>query len=142
MPKSTPSLMDLANEEAISLGQQNIGTEHLLLALSDQPGTPAARALASRGVSRQALRGALHQVTQIGPASGSSGKLPQSLEVKKAIEYAVEEARALGHTHVGPEHLLLGLMRVSGGIAVRVLEVLGVIPEDMRSVVMQYLGEK
>ena len=67
------------------------------------------------------------------------GKLPQTPKAKKVIEYAIEEARALNHNYVGTEHILLGLLRETEGIAAQVLMNLGLKLEDVRQEVLNLL---
>ena len=68
------------------------------------------------------------------------GKLPQTPRAKKVIEYAIEEARSLNHNYVGTEHILLGLLRETEGIAAQVLMSMGLKLEDVRQEVLNLLG--
>ena len=72
----------------------------------------------------------------------SVGQLPFTPRVKKVLEYAMEEARALGHNYIGTEHLLLGLLREQEGVAAQVLLNLGVKLEDVREEVIGLLGSE
>ena len=71
------------------------------------------------------LRLEVEKLVKSGPDMVSMGKLPQTPRAKKVIEYAIEEARALNHNYVGTEHILLGLLRETEGIAAQVLMNLG-----------------
>ena len=72
----------------------------------------------------------------------AEGKLPKTPRAKKVIEYAIEEAISLDHHFVGTEHLLLGLMRAQGGIAVQVLTNLGLELEGVREEVCNLLAPR
>src|SRR5579872_1972875 len=121
----------LSSLEAGRLSQNYIGTEHLLLALTEIPDCIACRALTSLGVGLDRIQDAVESV--IVPASAAvSGTPTLTPAAKRVLAFAVEEARTLAHQHVGTEHLLLGLLRETEGIAAAVLESLGVQCERVR----------
>jgi len=133
-------VMALANQEAQRLNHEYIGTEHILLALVKEGSGRGATALKNLGVDLKQLRRKIEKLVRSGPDIISMGKLPQTLRAKRVVEYAIEEARALHHSYVGTEHLLLGLLRETDGIAAQVLRNLGLKLEDVRQEVLALLG--
>jgi ATP-dependent Clp protease ATP-binding subunit ClpC len=142
MSENAQTIMHLANVEAVALGRDSIGVEHLLLALAAQPTTVVARALACRGITRDVLYSAIRESAPPVATSERRGRLPATEETKQCIDLAIEEARMLGHSFIGPEHVLLGLLRTPNGSAVRVFNALGVSAESVRSAVMQQLVDQ
>jgi prophage maintenance system killer protein len=140
-----------AQDEARALGHGYIGTEHVLLGLlSDGDGDDtrasdaeavAARALASLGISREAVR---QQVLDIvGQGHGSvSGHIPFTPRAKKVLELSLREAMSLNHLYVAPEHILLGLIREGDGLAAQVLIILGADLDSARHAVYGLLDER
>jgi ATP-dependent Clp protease ATP-binding subunit ClpA len=114
----------LAQEEARMLGHSHIGSEHLLLGLMDEQSGIAARVLGSAGIT---LEGARAQVGEIaGPGSQpGTAPIPFTPRVKRILELSLREARNQKKGYIGPEHILLGLIRDSGGVGARALERLG-----------------
>lgn len=142
-------VIHFAQEEAKRLGMNVVGTEHILLGLVREGEGVAARVLERLGVSLGRVRSELNR--QVGASEGhavGSTRLTLSPKAKKALEYALQEARELNPKlglldFVDTEHLLLGLIREgssSGSKAVRLLEGLGVDLERVRKEVMNYLG--
>ncbi|MCI0459767.1 MAG: hypothetical protein L0Z62_22685 [Gemmataceae bacterium] len=115
-----------AEEEARRLWHEYVGTEHLLLALAREDAGLAAQVLAGLGVSWQAICQELEKIVLPGPHYEPTEKLPTTPRTKKAIQYAVEEARNVKAEYVGTEYLLLGLVREGEGVAAQVLFNLGV----------------
>ena len=133
-------VMALANQEAQRFNHEYIGTEHLLLGLALEGSGVGATAMRNLGVDLSVLRTEVEKLVKSGPDMVAMGKLPQTPRAKRAIEYAVEEARALNHNYVGTEHILLGLLRESEGIAAQVLMNLGLRLEDVHREVLMLLG--
>ncbi|HEX2950692.1 MAG TPA: ATP-dependent Clp protease ATP-binding subunit [Armatimonadota bacterium] len=140
-------VIHFAQEEAKRLGMNVVGTEHLLLGLVREGEGVAARVLERLGVSLGRVRSELTR--QLGTPEGhsvGSTRLTLSPKAKKALEYALQEARELNPKlglldFVDTEHLLLGLIREGSGCkGVRLLEGLGVDIERVRKEVMNYLG--
>ena len=140
-------VIHFAQEEAKRLGMSVVGTEHLLLGLVREGEGVAARVLERLGVSLGRVRSELTR--QLGASEGHAGgstRLTLSPKAKKALEYALQEARELNPKlglldFVDTEHLLLGLIREGSGCkGVRLLEGLGVDIERVRKEVMNYLG--
>ncbi len=133
-------VMQLANQEAQRFNHEYIGTEHILLGLVKEGSGVAANVLKNLDVDLRKIRLEVEKIVQSGPDMVTMGKLPQTPRAKKVIEYAVEEARNLGHNYVGTEHLLLGLLREQEGVAAQVLMNLGLKLEDVREEVLNLLG--
>jgi len=133
-------VMALANQEAQRFNHEFIGTEHLLLGLVKEGSGVGATVLKNFDVDIKKLRLEVEKLVHSGPDMVTMGKLPQTPKAKKVIEYAIEEARALNHNYVGTEHILLGLLRESEGIAAQVLMSLGLKLEEVRQEVLNLLG--
>ncbi|MBC7474606.1 MAG: ATP-dependent Clp protease ATP-binding subunit [Candidatus Sericytochromatia bacterium] len=130
----------LAQEEARRLGHNFVGTEQILLGLIGEGTGVAAKTLKSLGVSLKDARVEVEKI--IGRGSGFVAvEIPFTPRAKRVLELSWDEARQLGHNYIGTEHLLLGLIREGEGVAVRVLENLGVELSRVRSSVIRMLGE-
>jgi ATP-dependent Clp protease ATP-binding subunit ClpA len=132
----------LAQDEAVRFNHNYIGTEHLLLGLIREGEGVAARVLDSLGVELSQVRKAVEFIIGRGDTTTTPSEITLSPRTKKVIELAIDEARKLGHSHVGTEHLLLGLVREGEGIASGVLESLGVSLEKVRHQVIATLGQQ
>ncbi len=133
-------VMALANREAQNFNHEYIGTEHILLGLVTENSGVGAQVLKNLGVDAKLLRQEVEKLVKSGPDMVLFGKLPQTPRAKKVIEFAIEEARALNHTYVGTEHMLLGLLREGEGVAAQVLTNLGLELETVRQEVLNLLG--
>ncbi len=133
-------VMALANQEAQRFNHEYIGTEHILLGLVKEGSGVGATVLKNLDVDIKKLRLEVEKLVKSGPDMVTMGKLPQTPRAKKVIEYAIEEARALNHNYVGTEHILLGILRESEGIAAQVLMSCGLKLEDVRQEVLNLLG--
>jgi ATP-dependent Clp protease ATP-binding subunit ClpC len=131
-------VLSLAQEEAVRLGHTNIGTEHILLGLIREGDGISAKALIALGLSMEKIQKEVE--TLIGHGSGQPTSIAYTPRAKKVIELSMDEARKLGHTYVGTEHILLGLIREGEGVAARVLNNLGVSLNKARGQVLQLLG--
>src|SRR5436189_4788505 len=134
-------VLALAQDEAIRFNHNYIGTEHLLLGLVREGEGVAARVLDSLGVELSKVRTAVEFIIGRGDSTTSPSEITLSPRTKKVIELAIDEARKLGHSHVGTEHLLLGLVREGEGIAAGVLESLGVNLDKVRHEVIRVLSQ-
>ncbi len=130
--KRARRVLALAQEEALRLNHNYIGTEHLLLGLVREESCVAARVLKDLGVEPNAVRKAVEEMIGRGERK-VLGKIGLTPRTKRVIELAVDEARRLGHPYIGTEHLLLGLAREGEGIAVDVLKSLGVNLDRLRT---------
>ncbi len=133
-------VMALAREEARRYNHEYIGTEHILLGLVKEGSGVAATVLQNLDIELKKVRMEIEKIVQTGPDLVSVGQLPFTPKVKKVLEYAMEEAKNLGHNYIGTEHLLLGLLREQEGVAAQVLLNLGVKLEDVREEVINLLG--
>ncbi|MFH1616834.1 MAG: ATP-dependent Clp protease ATP-binding subunit [Planctomycetota bacterium] len=133
-------VMALANQEAQRFGHEYIGTEHILLGLVKEGSGVGANVLKNLDIDIKKLRLEVEKLVKSGPDMVTMGKLPQTPRAKKVIEFAIEEARQLNHNYIGTEHILLGLLRETEGIAAQVLMNLGLKLEDVRQEVLNLLG--
>ncbi|MFJ8247862.1 ATP-dependent protease ATP-binding subunit ClpC [Peribacillus asahii] len=131
-------VLALAQEEAIRLGHNNIGTEHILLGLVREGEGIAAKALYALGLGADKIQKEVENL--IGRGQDTSQTIHYTPRAKKVIELSMDEARKLGHSYVGTEHVLLGLIREGEGVAARVLNNLGVSLNKARQQVLQLLG--
>ncbi|WP_243388365.1 ATP-dependent protease ATP-binding subunit ClpC [Bacillus kexueae] len=131
-------VLALAQEEAVRLGHNNIGTEHILLGLVREGEGIAAKALQALGLSPDKIQTEVESL--IGRGQEISQTIHYTPRAKKVIELSMDEARKLGHSYVGTEHILLGLIREGEGVAARVLNNLGVSLNKARQQVLQLLG--
>jgi len=129
----------LAQEEARVLGHNHIGTEHLLLGLLREADGVAARVLSTLKVSLEEVRGEVTGIVGEGD-NESQGQIPFTPRAKKVLELALREALSLGHTYIGSEHILLGLLRETEGVAARILNDLEVDADRVRQEVMRVLA--
>ena len=121
-----------AQEEAQRLNHSYIGTEHLLLGLVRQENSVAARVLRSLGVEAEKVRRAVEEIIGRGERK-VVGRIGLSPRTKRIIELAVAQAGSMGNNYIGTEHLLLGLVEDGEGVALDVLNSLGVTMEKVRT---------
>jgi ATP-dependent Clp protease ATP-binding subunit ClpC len=131
----------LAQDEARALGHNYIGTEHILLGLLREEEAIAARVLEARKVSVEEVRAQVGRIVGHGDAR-ASGQIPFTPRAKKVLELSLREALTLGHNHIGPEHILLGLAREGGGLAAQILLDFGASPRTVAEDVLELLGGK
>ncbi|MDG4657836.1 ATP-dependent protease ATP-binding subunit ClpC [Ectobacillus antri] len=131
-------VLALSQEEAIRIGHNNIGTEHILLGLVREGEGIAAKALVALGLSPEKIQKEVEAL--IGRGTDTTQTVHYTPRAKKVIELSMDEARKLGHSYVGTEHILLGLIREGEGVAARVLNNLGVSLNKARQQVLQLLG--
>ncbi|HET6702365.1 MAG TPA: Clp protease N-terminal domain-containing protein, partial [Gemmatimonadaceae bacterium] len=135
-------VLALAQDEAIRFNHNYIGTEHLLLGLVREGEGVAARALDSLGVDLSQLRRSVESIIGRGDSTKSPSEITLAPQTKQVINYAIEESRKLGHSHVGTEHLLLGIVRQGESTAAKVLASAGVELEKVRHQVIVALGQQ
>jgi ATP-dependent Clp protease ATP-binding subunit ClpC len=131
-------VLSLAHQEAEHAHKNVIGTEHLLIGLIEEEGGVAGRVLREMGLDTERVREMVNRLA--GEGHSTDDKIELSSETQQVLEYAIEEARRLGHHYIGTEHLLLGLVR-SEGTALEVLRRLGVTPDDVRRQTRRVLQE-
>ena len=132
----------LAREEAIRLGHNFVGTEHLLLGLVREGDGLAMAILKKLSVNISTLKGEVEKVVSVGTQVSPAGEVPFTPQAKKVLEYAISEARSMGHNYIGTEHLLLGLVREGEGIASLVLRDVGVTVAAAKAQAQDLLGEQ
>lgn len=127
-------VLGLARQEAQKFNHDYIGTEHILLGLLLDNNGIAATILRNANVDLRQIRLEVEKhVTQGSQVSMQPSKLPFTPRAKRAIDYAKDAAKELGSTNVGTEHLLLGILYESEGIAALVLANFGISIEDVKS---------
>ncbi|MDQ0247679.1 ATP-dependent Clp protease ATP-binding subunit ClpC [Bacillus fengqiuensis] len=131
-------VLALAQEEALRLGHNNIGTEHILLGIVREGEGIAAKALLALGLGAEKIQKEVESL--IGRGQEITQTIHYTPRAKKVIELSMDEARKLGHSYVGTEHILLGLIREGEGVAARVLNNVGVSLNKARQQVLQLLG--
>ena len=129
----------LAQEEAKLLNHNYIGTEHILLGLIHEGEGVAAKALESLNISLEQVREQVQEIIGQGQQA-PSGHIPFTPRAKKVLELSLREALQLGHSYIGTEHLLLGLIREGEGVAAQVLTKLGADTNKVRQQVIQLLS--
>jgi ATP-dependent Clp protease ATP-binding subunit ClpC len=121
-----------AQGEAQRLGHNYIDTEHILLGIAGEELGVASKVLANFGISTTKIQAAVEFVIGKGERRATKGDVDLAPRAKRAIEFAVDEARRLNSSYIGVEHLLLGLLRESEGVAFSVLESFGITLEKTR----------
>ncbi|MCF8524292.1 MAG: ATP-dependent Clp protease ATP-binding subunit [Aquiluna sp.] len=129
----------LAQEEAKLLNHNYIGTEHILLGLIHEGEGVAAKALEALGINLEQVREQVQEIIGQGQQA-PSGHIPFTPRAKKVLELSLREALQLGHSYIGTEHLLLGLIREGEGVAAQVLTKLGADTNKVRQQVIQLLS--
>jgi Clp amino terminal domain, pathogenicity island component len=126
----------LAQEEARGLKHDYIGTEHILLGLLRDEAGLAARILASLDITLERAREQILRIVGPGDREVIEGHgVPFTPRAKKVLELSLREALSLGHNYIGPEHVLLGLLREHEGVAARILRDFDADPEKIREVI-------
>ena len=137
-------VMAIANQEVQRFNHEYIGTEHILLGLIKESSGTGATVLKNLGVDIEKMLLEMEQLLKLKgrPNTVTMDKLPPTPLAKKVIEYTIEEARNLNHDYIGTEHLLLGLLRESEGIAAQVLVNLGLSIERVRMEILKLLNQQ
>ena len=115
-------VLALARKEADRFNHSFVGTEHLLLGLINLGQGVAVNVLQKMGLDLETVRLEVEKQVGTGPDQKMAGNIPYTPRVKKVLELSKKEAKALHHTYVGTEHILLGLLREGEGVAARVLK--------------------
>ncbi len=129
-------VLALARKEADRFNHSYVGTEHLLLGLIKLGQGVAVNVLERMGLELEAVRMEVEKEVGSGPPQKSAGNIPYTPRVKKVLALANKEAKALNHSYVGTEHLLLGLLREGEGVAARVLKRLDVDIQRTRNEIL------
>jgi ATP-dependent Clp protease ATP-binding subunit ClpC len=131
----------LAREEADNYRHEYLGTEHILLGVLKDGGGIAIAVLQKLGVDPKQLRLELERNLPKSTSGPVEGDIPFTPKAKKVLEYAVEEARLMGHNYIGTEHLLLGIVREKDGLAAKILGSFGVKLQQTREQTINLLRE-
>ncbi|MEI8037034.1 MAG: ATP-dependent Clp protease ATP-binding subunit [Verrucomicrobiota bacterium] len=129
-------VLALARKEADRFNHSYVGTEHLLLGLIKLGQGVAVNVLERMGLELETVRMEVEKEVGSGPPQKSAGNIPYTPRVKKVLALANKEAKALNHSYVGTEHLLLGLLREGEGVAARVLKRLEVDIQRTRNEIL------
>jgi ATP-dependent Clp protease ATP-binding subunit ClpC len=132
-------VIKLAKREAMRLNHNYLGTEHILLGLLKLGQGVAVNVLKNLDIDLDIVRGEVEKIVGFGPEIQVYGDPALTGKVKKVFEYSNEEAANLNHNYVGTEHLLLGLLRQTDGVAAQVLENLNVNLKEVRKEVLKEL---
>ena len=132
-------VLSLAHQEAERMHRDTIDTEHLLLGLIEEEGGVAGRVLRELGLEVERVKEMVERLGGAGNYRG--GKIDLSAGTQQVLEFAIEEARRMGHHYISTEHLLLGLVHLTDGGAMDVLRRLGVTPEQIRRQTRRVLQE-
>jgi ATP-dependent Clp protease ATP-binding subunit ClpC len=132
-------VLALARKEADRFNHNFVGTEHLLLGLIKLGQGVAVNVLQKMNLDLDTVRMEVEKQVGTGPDQKMIGNIPYTPRVKKVLALASKEAKALNHTYVGTEHILLGLLREGDGVAARVLKTLDVDIELTRQEILKEL---
>lgn len=132
-------VLALARKEADRFHHNYVGTEHILLGLIKLGQGVAVSVLQKMGLDLETVRAAVEKQVGSGPEGKTTGSIPYTPRVKKVLALAGKEAKALNHSYVGTEHILLGLLREGEGVAARVLKSLDVDIERTRNEILREL---
>ena len=132
-------VLSLAHQEAEKMHKDAINTEHLLLGLIEEEGGVAGRVLRDLGLESERVREMTERVS--GAGESESKRLDLTPGVQEVLEFAIEEARKMGHHYIGTEHILLALVRSDQGFALEVLKKLGISAEQIRRQTRRVLQE-
>jgi ATP-dependent Clp protease ATP-binding subunit ClpC len=132
-------VLALARKEADRFNHNYVGTEHLLLGLIKLGQGVAVNVLTKLGLDLETVRMQVEQQVGSGPETKMVGNIPYTPRVKKVLALASKEAKALNHSYVGTEHILLGLLREGEGVAAQVLRNLEVNLDKARSEILKEL---
>ncbi len=132
-------VLALARKEAERFNHNYVGTEHLLLGLIKLGQGVAVNVLQRMGLDLERVRMEVEKHVGSHPETNMIGSVPYTPRVKKVLALATKEAKALNHSYVGTEHILLGLLREGEGVAARVLKSLEVDPARTRNEILKEL---
>lgn len=132
-------VVELAQEEARRLDHNYVGTEHVLLGILRQQASVGSKALGELGVTGDLVRQEVEAMIGRGDPACVRLPIPFTPRAKKALDLATRESRELGHNYVGTEHLLLGLVSISEGVAAHVLDGAGAGKDRIRTQILRVL---
>ncbi len=133
-------VIQLAHREALRLGHEMIGTEHILMGLALETGGLAAQAISSMGISPEELIAAIESTVSSNKSIDTPQDLPLSPRAKRVLDMSIREAKSMGVNYVGTEHILMGILSEGEGVAVQVLMSMGLDPSEARKQVIKFLS--
>lgn len=135
-------VVQYAREDSYKRNFEYVGTESILIGLLREPNGVAHHVLESLDVSIGRIHVEIEKIVHRGPDDFEvdRDKIPFSPRTKKLFEYAIDEAKILGHKYIGTEHLLLGLLQEKESIAAQILLNLGINIKTTRTAVLELLG--
>ena len=140
--QSAIKVLKLAQYEAKHLKHRHVGTEHILLGLLHEGTNVAAKALSSIGIDLYTVRQRVHELVEKEDFDDlETEEIGYSPEAKTIMEYAVEQAQALGHDYIGTEHILLGIIYETESIACEILISLGADLDIIHDAILDLLNE-
>lgn len=140
--QSAIKVLKLAQYEAKHLKHRHVGTEHILLGLLHEGTNVAAKALSSIGIDLYTVRQRVHELVEKEDFDDlETEEIGYSSEAKTIMEYAVEQAQALGHDYIGTEHILLGIIYDTESIACEILISLGADLDIIHDAILDLLNE-
>lgn len=140
--QSAIKILKLAQYEAKHLKHAHVGTEHILLGLLHEGTNVAAKALSSIGIDLYTVRQRVHELVEKEDFDDlETEEIGYSPEAKTIMEYAVEQAQALGHDYIGTEHILLGIIYDTESIACEILISLGADLDIIHDAILDLLNE-
>ena len=140
--QSAIKVLKLAQYEAKHLKHAHVGTEHILLGLLHEGTNVAAKALSSIGIDLYTVRQRVHELVEKEDFDDlETEEIGYSPEAKTIMEYAVEQAQALGHDYIGTEHILLGIIYYTESIACEILISLGADLDIIHDAILDLLNE-
>ena len=131
-------VLSFAQEAALELGHDYVGTEHVLIGLTKVKNGVAAKALEELGIVTEDIFEAVEE--QVGRGNKKATSIYMTPRVKHVLELAVQVANRMNHNYVGTEHILLGLLSDGGGVAVGILRAMNIRTNDIVEAIRHILG--
>lgn len=131
--------MALANQEAIRLHHDYLAPVHMFMGILAVTSSVATLVLRNMGVDLETLRSELNKMVEPGRKDVHATKMAQNAAMRQVVQYAIDEARKLGHKYVGTEHLLLGCLREGSDVPAKLLNGRGVKLEQIREEILTLL---
>ena len=131
-------VLSFAQEAALELGHDYVGTEHVLIGLTKVKNGVAAKALEELGIVTEDIFEAVEE--QVGRGNKKATSIYMTPRVKHVLELAVQVANRMNHNYVGTEHILLGLLSDGGGVAVGILRAMNIRSNDIVEAIRHILG--
>ena len=131
--------LEYAQELAMELGHNYIGTEHLLYGLISEGTGVASKVLDNQGISAEKVKEAIEEIVGVGEEIEDSNQISFTPRSKRVIENAFLEARRTGTEYIGTEHILIGIMKEGDSVATRILLEEGINPQMLYNELLKVL---